>query len=112
MEDARRKIQVRVDGYTRVCLTAIAALLTVLVIGLWAEAPATAPRAGAAEAPKATFGDTAAQRQEQLKAVQQTNEKLDELIRLLKTGTAKVQLVEKAPEKARGGNHAAEKANR
>ena len=91
----------RVDGYTRFCLTAIAVLLTVLIIGLWAEVIHPPGGAYAAE----PFGvDAGAQRNAMIKAMGQTNTKLDELIGLLKTGRAKVQLVQAPVKKPRGAN--------
>ena len=45
MKDASQETNVQVDNYTRFCLTAIAILMTVLIIGLWAEMPGPASRA-------------------------------------------------------------------
>jgi len=87
-----RQIRAKVDGYTRVCLTAIAVLLTVLVVGLWAEGVPSADHARAAD-PK-VFGDSAAQREEMTKLQKETVDKLDELITLLKSGEAKVQVIQ------------------
>jgi len=98
---AGKKIEIRVDGYTRLCLTAIAVLLTVLVVGLWAEAPLASP-AQAGD----TFGDTGARIAAQLEAAQKTNAKLDELIGLLTSGQVKVQLVKEKDDKAPGGAYA------
>ncbi len=89
----QEKVTVRVDGYTRVCLTAIVVLLTALVIGLWAEIPA-AIDARAAE----PFLNSSAQREETIKAVEATNERLDKIITLLKSGEVKVQMVGSAPD--------------
>jgi hypothetical protein len=93
------KQTVVVDGYTRFCLTAIMVLMTVLIIGLWAEGPDLAGRAEAgprrpAEAtgtkvPMVT--ETArAQRDKIILACQQTNQRLDRLIRLLESGKLEV----------------------
>lgn len=92
------KVTVRVDSYTRVCLTAITVLLTALVIGLWAEMPAPAG-AGAAE----PFLNTGAQRGEMKKAIEATNDKLEKIITLLKSGEIKVQMVGSAPNATRKG---------
>ena len=89
---------VRLDGYSRFCLTAIAVLLTLLVIGLWAENVGQTHQAVAAE----KFLDTSAQRQALLDAQKQTNVKLDELIRVLKSGEVKVRLAD-GGLKAQGG---------
>ena len=84
-----QKVTVKVDGYTRFCLTAIAILLTVLVIGLWADGVRPLGEARAAE----KFLDTGAQRQEMVAAQERVNAKLTELVELLKSGQAKVQIV-------------------
>ena len=105
----------RVDGYTRVCLTAITMLLGMLVIGLWADfspfnsrAQASEKSAAEARAKKAGFRDHQAAKAvltegrwgtssspNKLAAEQQrTNDKLDELIRLFRSGKARVQVVE------------------
>ncbi len=94
----QKKMTVRVDGYTRVCLTAIAVLLTALVIGLWAEIPASVD-ARAAE----PFLNTSAQREETKKAIDGTNDRLDKIIDLLKSGEIKVQMVASAPDATRKG---------
>ena len=82
---------VRLDGYTRLCLTVIAGLLTVLIIGLWAQKTPAGPDA-LAQMPSVI--DPAAQRYSVTKAVEQSNAKLDELIKLLRSGEAKVQVIE------------------
>jgi hypothetical protein len=94
-----------VDGYTRVCLTAIAVLLTVVVLGLWAQAPLAAP-ASASGPGKDGFGDTGARIAAQLEAAQKTNAKLEEIARLLTSGEVKVQLVKEKDDKAPGGANA------
>ncbi len=99
MQRRPRDIRVNVDGYTRFCLTAIAVLLTVLIIGLWAEGVPGSAEARAEKAP--VFGDTGAQRQVLVDAQKATNAKLDELIALLKSGQVKVQVVQ--PGKAGPG---------
>ncbi|MHC4717351.1 MAG: hypothetical protein ACYS5V_10295, partial [Planctomycetota bacterium] len=76
------------------CLTAIAALLTVLVIGLWAEAPVRPGVSQAAPAADATsgLGNAVAQRQAMIRATSETNRKLDKIIDLLQSGRVKVVL--------------------
>jgi hypothetical protein len=49
--------------------------------------------------------DSGKQRQELLKAQQETNRKLDEIIGLLTSGKIRVQGVPAEPQKAPGGNH-------
>jgi hypothetical protein len=97
-------VQLQVDGYTRVCLTAITVLLTVLVIGLWAENIDCAKEAHAEtgvfrdnQAKKAIHEGrwgTSSARGKVAAAQKQTNVKLDELIKLLKSGEARVQVVQ------------------
>ena len=91
---------VQVDWYTRLCLTTIAVLLTLLIVGLWAEnfsltddavAKGTKYRDDKAKAAisEGRWGTSSAPGK--LAAVQkETNDKLDELITLFKTGKAKV----------------------
>ncbi len=98
MNASSQRTIVHLDGYTRVCLTAITVLLTLLVIGLWAgPLPGSSP-AGAADA-KGIYGPTV-QRTKQLQAAQETNQKLDRLMTLLTSGQVKVVIVE---EGAKGG---------
>lgn len=86
-----KSIRIRVDGYTRFCLTVIAGLLTVLILGLWANSVPSASPVQAADQP---FGDAAAQRQASVDAQKETNAKLDELIQVLKSGEVKVQVAQ------------------
>jgi len=88
--EAGQTPHVRVDGYTRMCLTAIAILLTVLIIGLWAR---ETPPPGAAHAVPPVL-DPSAQRASITESQDQTNLKLDQLMDLLKSGQVKVQVVE------------------
>ena len=83
--------KVHVDNYTRVCLTLIAVLLTVLVLALWVQGVPSVPSAQAAEQP---FGDSAATRQAMVDEQKETNRKLGDIIDLLKGGQIKVQVVE------------------
>lgn len=92
-----RKVQVRVDTYTRVCLTAIAVLLTVLIAGLWAEGVPTgdlaSARPPAGRGAKKPLWDTVGQREALVKEMQQVNRKLEELKTVLKSGDAKFTVV-------------------
>ena len=92
MHDYDKDMKVRVDGYTRFCLTAIAILLTITVIGLWSEAF----RSNEALAAQ-PFADTSAQREALLAVQKQTNAKLDSLIDMFKSGQAKVQVTRMDP---------------
>ena len=101
------EIRVRMDGYTRLCLTAIAVLLTVLMIGLWAD---KTPQVGQARAEGSLLkGGTQAQLIDLVKAQQKTNTKLSELIGFLKSGKLTVQMAQpevkaKAKTKAARGD--------
>ncbi len=88
----RKTVTVHVDNYTRVCLTIIAVLLTVAIVGMWADRTPSVPSARAGE----LFADAAAGRQAQLDATKETNQKLSDLIDLLKSGQVKVQTVSDA----------------
>lgn len=107
----KQNITLRVDTYTRVCLTLIAALLTVLVVGLWATA-VPAPQAALAAEPKptepATFAQTGTKLVELTQVQQVTNAKLDELIKVMTSGQVKVQVVGE-DGKSIGGLNAAPK---
>jgi len=92
MGHEKQNMRVRVDGYTRCCLTVIAVLLTILVIGLWADAVPDMPLAKAAEKKPPELPHPARKTQALLVEFRKTNVKLDELIRLFKTGNAKVQV--------------------
>ncbi len=85
----KQDVRIKVDGYTRFCLTVIAVLLTVLIVGLWADA---VPSVGDAQGAK-SFGDSGGQREEMTRLQKNTTEKLNELISLLKSGEVKVQVV-------------------
>ena len=107
MRDNGEKLPVRTDAYVRVCLTAIAVLLAVLVVGLWGD---HAPPAVAAPAARGPFLDSSTQTQlvELVRAQEKTTAKLDELLRLFKSGRVKVQLAE-SPVAPRKGKDAATK---
>ena len=82
----RQSIKVRVDNYTRACLTGIAVLLTIVILGLWSEVK-VADRALAADP---VFTGGTGQRQEVVEAIGETNKRLDTLIDLFKSGQVKV----------------------
>lgn len=102
-----RPQQVRVDAYTRVCLTAIAVLLTLMVFGLWADLAPINGELGAAE----KFLDTSAQRKAMLEQAKLTNAKLDRLVSMFSTGQAKVRVVEDKAVQA-GGKQVAPRKNK
>ena len=98
MNDKPDRVVVRVDAYTRACLTVIAVLLTVLIVGLWAEGVPAARHASAAPAPAgaqpAPMGipDAGGQRDKLVKEMERATAKLDRLVSLFETGKAKVQV--------------------
>ncbi|MDY6913938.1 MAG: hypothetical protein SVT52_05730 [Planctomycetota bacterium] len=89
MQWGHQEIRLQLDGYTRVCLTAIAVLLTILVAGLWAEKNPMASEAGAADK---IWLNSASQRKAFIDVQTTTNTKLDELMKLLKSGQVKVEI--------------------
>ena len=103
-----RGVTISIDGYTRFCLTAITVLLTVMVIGLWANDPASTVSDAAAAARKPVvlpsdqtiLPNAGSQRLAILRATRATNEKLDKIVDLLKSGEIRVVLVESKPGKA------------
>jgi hypothetical protein len=92
-------MQIKVDGYTRACLTILCVLLAVLIVGLWSEMPMSSSVKAADDV---TFGNSSAQRKAIETAQDQVVGKMDELIKLLKSGEVKVQIETKA-----GGSDAA-----
>jgi hypothetical protein len=81
-----------------------------LVIGLvllagWLLYMAAGPTGVAKAEPGEVWANAAEQRQAMIKAQQETNRKLDEIIRLLTSGKARVQTVTVEPPKASGGSH-------
>lgn len=92
--NGKKQIIVKVDGYTRACLTAIAGLLTVLILALWAQVPL----AGKAEAVEGIVTG-AEQRSTQIDIMKENTAKLTELIQLFKDGEAKVTIVQKEKDK-------------
>ncbi len=95
MGNARRTVEIRVDGYTRSCLTVIAVLLTVLIVALWAQ-PLTpgGDQAVAANQPGGGIPDAGRQRDTMIKELENQTSKLEALIRLFETGKVKVQVVD------------------
>lgn len=95
MKNGYRNVTIRVDGYTRVCLTAIAVLLTVLIVGLWANHSPTPDAAFAGGVPRAI--NPQSQRDAVAEAQRAGNAKLDELIELLKSGDVQVKVIGQLP---------------
>ena len=97
---------VHIDGYTRFCLSAIVVLLTILIVGLWANGPASDVSDASAAAKESKSGrstlnliDARAQRVGTLKAAQKTNKQLDKIIALLKSGEIRVSIAGEGKEK-------------
>ena len=96
MANHGRRVSVQVDAYTRVCLTVLAALMTVLIVALWADGVNISNPARARE----VFLDASAQRNAMVAEVKVTNQKLDELIALLRSGAVKVQVLSQDAKQA------------
>ncbi len=92
-----QNMTIRIDTYTRVCLTLIAFLLTVIAIGLWAETPNVSGQASAQQGK--IYGPTK-QRADMINQQKAANSKLDELISLFREGKAKVQVSEAEADQA------------
>jgi len=97
MPQRKGRNTVVVDGYTRFCLTAIVALLTVLIIGLWATGPAslTGARIAAADplaGDRQILPNAGAQRLNILQAIQAGNQKLQQIADLLASGKVRVMV--------------------
>lgn len=108
MERKDDKMVVQVDAYTRVCLTVIAVLLTVVIIGLWADGVPQADRAVAGkviEEERRPPGP-GTQRAAIVAAQKQTTAKLAEVIAVLKSGDVRVRVTE-MPTHPAGGTNAA-----
>jgi hypothetical protein len=90
MGKEQQQMRLRVDAYTRVCLTIIAGLLTVLILGLWADGVHPTRQAMGTNG----IPDAGLQRNKMIKALETNTAKLDSLIGLFETGKAKVQVIE------------------
>ena len=109
MERRRETVRMQVDAYTRLCLTAIAVLLTLTVIGLWSDRGPGTPAAQARtyspndkDAPDRAKEDTPAEKTRATEVspfvgvreeIVKTNEKLQEVLTILRSGEVKVQVV-------------------
>ena len=99
MKSTDQDITVKVDAYTRVCLSVIAVLLTVLIVGLWADVwPERTAQAAIPVGTKANvFKGSAVGRDDLVRVSQGISTKLDRLMVLLKSGQVKVQVKEGSP---------------
>lgn len=110
MSTNRKRHEVRLDTYSQLCLTAIAVLMTVLIIGLWAD---RAPLASQAQA-KGPFMESGTQTQlvAMVKAQQKTVAKLDQLLSVLKSGQVRVRIVNAGSAGAKGAKNASPPAGK
>ena len=88
-------MRVTVDTYTRLILTAITVLLTVMAVGLWYESP------NAVQAASAQIPDQGQQLAVLIDNAQQMNRSLQEINKMLVSGQVKVQVIDPEKEKAR-----------
>lgn len=100
MTGSKQRAAVNAGGYTRFCLTAIMVLLTLLIIGIWATGPIRlGGEALAAPRPPQTqrniLPNAGAQRLAILRAIQTTNQKLDQIKSLLESWKTQVTVVDK-----------------
>ena len=117
MKPTDQDITVKVDAYTRTCLSIIAVLLTVLILGLWADAwpDRSAGAAYPVVAKKAdVFKGSVAGRDDLVKVSQGISSKLDQMMNLLRSGQVKVQVQDglspAGKRKAVGGKNVAPRA--
>jgi hypothetical protein len=110
MPDKVKTIRATVDTYTKVCLTSIVILLTILIVGLWANEVPMASQAQAAGNRQGPFIDSSTQNQliNVVEAQEKTTEKIKELISVMQSGNAKVQVIIEQP--AQAGNNRARNA--
>ena len=92
---------VTVDRYTRFLLTVIAVLLTVVAVGLWFETPNAIPTAQAAAGEQLNPGK---QLNDIAKNTEQFVVTLNELQKLLVSGSVKVMVVDKTDNNLTTGN--------
>jgi len=89
-------MKVTVDGYTRILLSVITVLLTVLAVGMWCETPSMVPPAQGQGIP-----DSGRQLHEISQKLGSIDKSVADLQRLMVSGSVKVQVVEaKATKKA------------
>jgi len=82
-------MKVTVDGYTRILLSVITVLLTVLAVGMWCETPRTIPSASAQGIP-----DSGQQLYEISQKLSSIDKSMADLQKLMVSGSVKVQVVE------------------
>ncbi len=82
-------MKVTVDGYTRILLSVITVLLTVLAAGMWCETPRAVSSASAQGIP-----DSGKQLDEISQKLSSIDKSIAELQKVLVSGSVKVQVVE------------------
>jgi hypothetical protein len=82
-------MKVTLDGYTRILLTVIAVLLTVLAVGMWCETPSAISTAQAGGIP-----DSGSQLNEISKKLDSIDKSISDMQKLMVSGAVKVQVVE------------------
>jgi len=85
-----KRIELRVDRYTQVCLTVIAVLLTVLIAGLWTDGVPGPDGLRAAD--NGILPNAGRQRKQMVDALDRQTQQLDRLVSLFESGKAKVQI--------------------
>ena len=83
-------MKLHVDNYTRVMLTIIAVLLTVVAAGLWFETPTTVSTA------QAKLPDSGLQFNQIIQGLGKVEQSIAEMSNFLRTGTLRVDIVEDA----------------
>ena len=81
-------MKLHVDNYTRVMLTIIAVLLTIVAAGLWFETPSTVPTA------QAKLPDSGMQFNQIIQGLAEVEQAIAEMSTFLRTGTLRVDVVE------------------
>lgn len=82
-------MKVTLDGYTRILLTVIAVLLTVLAVGMWCETPSMTPAAKAGGIP-----DSGSQLNEISQKLVSIDKSITDLQKLMVSGAVKVQVID------------------
>ncbi len=82
-------MKVTVDGYTRILLSVITVLLTVLAVGMWCETPSMVPPAQGVGIP-----DSGQQLHEISQKLDSIDKSIAGLQKLMVSGAVKVQVVE------------------
>jgi len=82
-------MKVTLDSYTRILLTVIAVLLTVLAVGMWCETPSMTPTAKAGGIP-----DSGSQLNEISQKLASIDKSITDLQKVMVSGAVKVQVID------------------